>query len=779
MAVLQRVLFLSLAVSFGAPLTAQQPAAADNSALLTDGRRLFATRCAGCHGADGTGGERAPGIGRSEESHVGSEQSIRDVITKGIPESGMPAFSVSGKDMDALVLFVHSRVTPAEKVPVEGDAKRGEAFFSGEGRCMQCHMVKGCGGTDGPDLTELARHSTLAEIEQSLRAQGTRRLPGFGVVRVRLNDGSTVRGLARNESGADLQIKELGAGFRLLQRSDIAHVEREPQPLMPPLKTSAENTKDLLAFLSKLSPATLTRPPCQAEPLPGAIPFSAITRPERGEWPTYHGVLSGNRHSPLTAITPANVGRLAPAWVFPMQSRHLEGTPVVVGGVMYFTSVNEVIAVDPQAGRSLWRYARPRTKGVIGDAGGGINRGIAILGDRVFVVTDDAHVLALHRLTGGLLWDSEMADFKRHYGATSAPLVIKDLVISGTSGGDEGASGLITAFRADTGERVWQFHTLPTRDEPHASTWQGRALEHGCGTAWLTGTYDAELDLLYWTTGNPCPDYNGDERKGDNLYTDSVLALKPATGELKWYFQFTPHDLHDWDAAQTPMLVDAEFRGKPRKLMLQGNRNGFFYVLDRTTGEFLRATPLVRKITWASGIGDDGTPKLFPGSEPTIEGTKACPSVEGATNWMSTAYDSVRKLFFVQTLESCNIYTKSSAWWKQGESFYGGATRDVPGEPGEKQIRAISLETGQAVWEYPLAGRGTSWGGILSTASGLVFYCDNTGGFAALDANSGKPLWHFQTNGAMKASPMTYLAGGKQYVAIAAGSNIFSFTLPD
>jgi alcohol dehydrogenase (cytochrome c) len=444
---------------------------------------------------------------------------------------------------------------------------------------------------------------------------------------------------------------------------------------------------------------------------------------------------------------------------------------------MYVTTANEAYANDPVNGRQIWHYARPLTKGTIGDAAGAFNRGVALLGDRVFMVTDNAHLIALHRSNGQLLWDVEMADYRQHYGATSAPLVVKDLVISGTSGGDEGARGFLDAYKASTGERVWRFWTVPAPGEPLSETWAGRAIGHGCATTWLTGTYDAESDLLYWTTGNPCPDFNGDERRGDNLYSASVLALRPATGKLHWYYQYTPHDLHDWDAVQVPMLIDAQFQGRTRKLLAQGNRNGFFYVLDRTNGELLLAKPFIHKLTWATGIGKDGRPQVAPGSDPTTEGVKACPATSGATNWMSTAYNPNTGLFYLMAMEKCAIYTKSSAWWEPGKSFYGGGIREVQ-ESGQKFLRALDLQTGKIVWEYPQIGQSVSWGGVLSTAGGLVFFGEDSGAFSALEAKTGKLLWYFQTNQVWKASPMTYIAKGKQYLAIAAGSNIIAFGLP-
>jgi len=547
---------------------------------------------------------------------------------------------------------------------------------------------------------------------------------------------------------------------------------------MPPAKGADEELRDLVAFLSRLkteNDGVLSGVPSGSE----AEAFPAIADPSPGEWPTYHGHLSGNRYSSLRQINAENVAHLTPRWMFPIaNSKRLEVTPVVVNGVMYVTTANEVYAIDARSGRQIWHYSRPLTKGVIGDAASAINRGVAALGNKIFMVTDNAHLIALESMTGHLLWDSEIADFRKGYGATSAPLVVNDLVLSGTSGGDEGARGFVAAFSAATGKRVWQFWTMPAPGEPGSETWIGRAIEHGCVTGWLTGTYDPGTGLVYWPTGNPCPDYNGDERKGDNLYSNSVVALDAKTGKLRWYFQFTPHDLHDWDAAETPMLVDAEFRGQPRKLLAQANRNGFFYVLDRETGEFLLGAPFIHKLTWASGLDVKGRPQVVSGSEPSVQGTKVCPSVIGATNWNSTAYNPATGLFYVLALESCNIYTKSSAWWEPGKSFYGGGTRRVPDETGEKFLRAIELQTGKIVWEVPQLAPGFGLSGVLTTAGGLVFFGDDSGAFAAVDAKTGKALWHFHTNEFWHSSPMTYAVDGRQYIGVSVGSNIIAFALP-
>ncbi len=343
-------------------------------------------------------------------------------------------------------------------------------------------------------------------------------------------------------------------------------------PGMPAFDLPEAQLDAIAAYVMSLRGADAAKPAATAVP----VPFADVTRPKPGSWPTYHGSLSGNRYSSLDQINTRNVERLAPKWLFMIPgASSLQMTPVVVNNVMYITAVNEAYALDASTGREKWHYKRPRTTGLAGDAASGINRGVAVLDSRVFMVTDNAHVIALDSATGKLLWDVEMADSKQNYGATSAPLVVNNLVISGVSGGDEGVRGFLDAYRAETGERAWRFWTVRAPGEPGSETWAGRAAEHGCAATWLTGTYDPEAKLLYWPTGNPCPDYNGDERKGDNLYSSSVIALDPDTGKLKWHFQFTPHDLHDWDATETPMLVDAVFQGKSRKLLLQGNRNGF------------------------------------------------------------------------------------------------------------------------------------------------------------------------------------------------------------
>ena len=370
-----------------------------------------------------------------------------------------------------------------------------------------------------------------------------------------------------------------------------------------------------------------------------------------------------------------------------------------------------------------------------------------------------------------------MADYRRNYFATSAPIIAGDLVVSGNGGGDSGVRGFLAAFDQTTGKEAWRFWTIPARGEPGSETWNGKDFAHPGGATWFTGSFDPELSTVYWQAGNPGPDHNGDFREGDNLYTDSVIAVDAKTGKLKWHYQFTPHDVWDWDAAAPLTLVDANWQGRPRKLMLQADRNGFFYVLDRTDGKLLLAKPFVKKLTWAKEIGANGRPVRNPNQEPTEKGNKICPAVLGAANWWSTAFDPASGLYYVQTIESCGIYYKKAIEWEAGRGYMGGSSRAAPSDPPQRILRAIDFQTGKIVWEMPQIGSGESRSGTLATAGGLVFFGEDSGAFMAADSASGKPLWSFQTSQSLKASPMTYMFDNRQFVVLASGSSILAFAL--
>jgi PQQ-dependent dehydrogenase (methanol/ethanol family) len=732
----------------------------------------FGKHCAVCHGAEGTGGDRGPSLAGREHRRAGrSASEIREIIQNGLP-GGMPSFKLPDAQLDALAHFVRSLNTTAFEMQPEGDRAAGERYFFGAGNCASCHMVKGRGGAKAPDLSNVAVRLSLADLDRSLTDPTARIAEGYSVVGVHLKDGRQLRGFARNEGKHDLQLQTLDGTLHFLSEKDYTAITREKASLMPALKASDRDHRDLLAYLSRLD--GVKRGPLEsgAAPVPPAD-VDRVLHPRRGEWPTYHGDIRGNRYSKLDQINTANAAGLKLDWSYSIPYLGgLETTPLVMDGLMIVTGPNQVYGLDARTGREVWQYVRPRTQsGIAGDAAKGANRGAAVLGERVFFATDDAHMICLNRLTGALMWDVYMPEEPQRYGATSAPLVAGDLVIGGVAGADEGIRGFIVAYKITTGEQAWRFWTVPRPGEPGAETWsEPGKLDLGGGSTWLTGTYDPENGLLYWPTGNPYPDTDGEVRRGDNLYTDCVLAIDLKTGKLRWHFQFTPHDVHDWDAVQPPVLVDAPFHGRPRKLLLLANRSGFFYVLDRTTGEFLLGKPFVKKLTWASGIGADGRPQLLPNNEVGPQKTVTCPAVRGATNWYSTSYNPATNFYYMMAVEDCGYY------WRSPDG--GFAWVNDPKDPGIKVLRAIDIETGKIAWEVTQTnGTEDNYSGVLSTAGGVVFYGETGGSFAAVDARDGKSLWHFDANQPWKASPMTYEINGKQYVAIASGNNILSFAL--
>jgi alcohol dehydrogenase (cytochrome c) len=497
---------------------------------------------------------------------------------------------------------------------------------------------------------------------------------------------------------------------------------------------------------------------------------------EQQNWLTYWGDYSAVRHRDLTQINTANVKNLRVEWIHQTgESGSNETVPLVVDGVMYLTAGNGIAeALDAQTGRQLWRYkyAVPA-----GHGANGVNRGLAILGNSVFLVTPDSHLQALDARTGRLRWSAEMAPWVpgTHY-ASLAPLVVKDKVIVGISGGEQGVRGFIDGYDAATGKRAWRFWTVPLKGEPGGDTWLGDSAERGGGPAWMTGTYDPKLNLTYWGIGNPGPDLYGDVRKGDNLYSCSLVALDPDTGTLKWHFQFTPHDLHDWDAAETPMLLDLNWRGKPRKLVVQANRNAFFYVLDRETGEYLMGKPFARQ-TWAKQLDDKGRPVLNPNTEPSTEGTATCPGLAGATNWMAPSYNPQTKLFYFAVREQCDVFFAEPPVYVAGKAYWGSVFRGQTEEREWGSLRALDPLTGETKWDFRYFR--APWAGTLSTSGGLIFSGDEDGYLMAFDAKTGKNLWKISTGTRLVTSPMTYTIRGRQYLTMPSGAAILTFALPE
>jgi alcohol dehydrogenase (cytochrome c) len=494
---------------------------------------------------------------------------------------------------------------------------------------------------------------------------------------------------------------------------------------------------------------------------------------EPQNWLMYSGDYAGHRFSALEQINVSNAASLVPKWAYQtMAGGKFEGTPLVVDGILYGTGQDDrVFALDARSGRPIWQYQQALPVD-IRPCCGRVNRGVAILGDKVFVATLDAHVVALDSKTGNVVWEVNTAEHAKGYSFTLAPLVIKNLVIVGVSGGEYGIRGFIDAYDAATGARKWRFYTIPSPGEPGHETWEGESWKIGGAPAWITGTYDPATNTTFWTTGNPAPSNRGEGRAGDNLYSNSLLALDPDTGKLKWHFQFTQHDEHDYDATQVPVMID----DGDRKLIAQANRNGYFYLIDRTNGKLISATSYA-KVSWSTSKDAIGRPVADKNASPTLEGNRVCPGAAGATNWMSPTYDPQTRLFYVTAREQCDIFATAPQPYDAGHAYYGSAYfPNDDAQPFWGALRALDPATGKLKWEWKHTS--PTWAGVLSTAGGVVFTGDAEGNVIALDAASGKALWHFQCGSSVYASPMSFSVDGKQYVTVAAGSALFAFGLP-
>jgi PQQ-dependent dehydrogenase (methanol/ethanol family) len=730
--------------------------------------------CAACHGGNAEGTDRAPSLAGNALLQGMSTEAIAAIIAHG-RGNVMPALSsLPPARVRALASYVRSLNADASEANAAGNIAAGRQIFFGSGHCAACHSAEGRGGIDGPDLSNIGDVMTLAQLREAIRHPHPWTTQGWSVATVTLKTGESLRGFARNQGQHSLDLQTLDGRLLPLLDTQYRKIVPDRESLMPPFQGSAARMRDLVAFLSRLRGISVGPHPAAHDRISAAA-MQAVMHPEPGDWATYSGNLDGNRFSPLGHINTRNVSSLALAWVRPLPYDRLETTPLVLGGVMYVTAPNQIYALDARTGGIIWSYLRPRSPAntVAVDAAIGANRGVAVLGDRLYFVTDNAHLLCLQRITGALLWEVSLPPpgAQGRFGGTVAPLIAGGVVIAGVSGGDQAIRGFLDAYDPITGRRVWRFWTVPKPGDPTYGTWGGDPAPRG-GPTWSIGSYEPRTGILYIGVGNPYPDTDGDGRPGDDLYTASDLALDARTGKLRWYFQFTPHDVHDWDANQPVVLTDALFHGRTRQLLLHANRNGFFYVLDRTNGKLLQATPFVKRLNWATGIAPDGRPVLSTASRTTVGGTTTCPAVRGATNWYSTAYDPLTGLYYVMAVEDCTVYRKSD----KGGDY---TPLDDPQHPAMKVLRAIRVEGGGIAWEVPLLGNPEeNYSGVLATAGGLVFFGETTGAFAAVDARTGKHLWRFDGNQVWKGSPMTYTVAGRQYVAIASGSNILAFALP-
>lgn len=780
------VLFMGVLLAQAPAPDQQRNPFAGDAAAVAAGQRLYAQTCQVCHGGN-AGGDRAPALSTGVFPHGSSDNDLFQSIRFGIPGTQMSAFpALTSDQVWQLVSYLRSlagTVAPANP-SIAGDAAAGENLFFGKAACGTCHAVNSRGANVGPDLSNAGRIAAETLRRKIVEPNANTSPGGRGgpsTMIVRTKDGREVRGIRRSEDSFSVVMTDASGKLVRLDKRDLSDQRTDATSLMPgdyAQHLSALEIQNLVAYLRAQNGRDLTKT-IQAD-IPGGLTYARLrnAQAEPQNWLTYWGDYQGRHFSGLKEIGPSNVRELQARWAVQMPGDSiLEAMPLVVDGVMYTSGTpGQVFALDAKTGLQIWRYQRQQKVVPQGEINR-FNRGVAMLGNRIFVGTLDAALVALDARSGLPLWEIQVADARRGYSLTSAPLALKDKIVVGVSGGEFGAPGFIDAYDPATGKRLWRFKTIPGPGEFGHDTWKGDSWQLGGSPTWLTGSYDPDLDVLYWTVGNPGPDIDADVRSGDNLFSCSVLALDPSTGQRKWHYQFTPGDSHDWDATEDVILVDRVFRGQPRKLLLQANRNGMFYVLDRTTGKLISGTPFVRQ-TWNTGFDQNGRPKFVPGWDSSPAGSiPVYPSLVGGTNWQAPSYSPETGWMYVEAQESGQRFVRSPQQFESGRQYQGGRGQGL-GEPTTASIKAIDPETGGTKWEYKIS-RGSLAAGVLATAGGVVFAATGEGSLIGLDARTGALLWHFQAGGTIASSPISYAVDGKQFVAIAAGGVLYSFGLPE
>ena len=752
----------------------QAPSESDVAA----GKILFQKSCTACHGGNAQGG-RGPDLTSGRWRSGGSDAELTRNIIRGIPGTEMPAFPMSQQEAAQIVAYLRSLGSAAPEKAPAGDSAAGRALFFGSAGCSGCHMFGGRGGRLGPDLSSPAGGGRRpVNLRQAILNPDESQRRNYESVEVRLSNGQLLRGVTKNEDTFSIQIMDEKEQLHMLLKSDLKQIVHPNKSLMPTPHLTAADLENVLAFLGKTPPAG--QPAADWKPsadLDASFPRLRNASSEPQNWLTYWGDYRGTHYSRLDSITPSNVRSLAPRWSFQFGAGAVESVPLVVDGLMFVTGPqNNAAALDARTGRPIWRYTRtlPNVAAhctVMANRGLGDPRRPFVHGDLGFTPglpgCQDRRRHLGYRCRGlpeGILHHARAARHRRENYHRDHRRRMR-------------THGLCRCIRRGLRQTTLAASNDRATGDPARSTWPNdKAADTGGGPTWTTGTYDAETDTLFWTTGNPSPDYDGSVRAGANLYTCSVLALDPKTGKRKWYFQFTPHDTHDWDANETPMLVDLPFRGSVRKLLIQANRNAFYYVLDRETGQFLHGKAFAHQ-TWATGLDDQGHPIVKPGTDPTPDGVYICPDAQGATNFAAPSFDPKTGLFFVSVREACAVYSSRTREPVPGAGYTGTGQRldEVVGSHGA--VRALDPVSGDARWNFPIQ-EGSSATGVLATAGGLVFAAVADGNLIALEAATGKLLWHYQTGERIKSSPMSFAVDGTQYVAVSSGSVLFAFALP-
>jgi alcohol dehydrogenase (cytochrome c) len=721
------------------------------------GQMLFVRNCSACHGDTGKGG-RGPDLTTGEWKHGGSDEQLLRNIVKGIAGTQMPAVPLAESDARAVIAYLRT-LAPKGDDAIQGDVERGSALFAAE--CAACHWLGGRGGIAGTNLTGVGGRLRGAKLLEAIAAPITVIVAG------------DIEGFSKDEDTFTLLLVDRAKRLHFIDKLATPVTRRE----IAHTKLNAQQRHDVAAYL--LRPPKLPEPDAWQPAADFNVTFERLRNSdaEPHNWLHYWGNYRGTHYSKLRQITPGNVAQLKNQWTYQFGGDSIQTTPIVVDGLMFVTGpLNNAAALDARTGRRIWRYTR-RLPEVAAHCTVMTNRGFAILGDRLYMATLDTRLVALDAKSGNVIWDVEVDDYRKGYSITHAPLAIDGKIIVGVTSGECALTGFVDAYDAATGKRLWRVHSIPQPGDPARKTWQPEtAADFGGAPTWMTGTYDASTNTVFWMTGNPGPDYDGSVRLGDNLYASSVLAIDPDRGRMKWWFQFTPHDTHDWDANQTPVLIDAMVRGQLRKLLVTAQRNAFYYVLDRLTGEFITGRAFARQ-TWARGLDDKGRPIVIPNTDPTPQGVYVCPDAAGATNWAAPSYDPETGFFLVSVLEACATYTSVTKDPVPGQGYTGGGQeldRKI-GLPGA--IRALEATTGERKWNFPLH-TGHHSTGVLATAGGVVFASSRDGNLIALETKTGRYLWHYNTGGSNTTSPMSYAVGGKQYIALASQGVLLVFALP-